>query len=344
MGRNANWLELLSGTPGLVTTADPAQLKPDAIPAGYGLNATIGGRIAAGSIPTGTARVVKTFSGVGDGSGSTATYYWHYNRLWRYSGSILYFGAPGYTGYYFPQGLGQIDLLDDTGDITGIVPFGVSALAVLKAAGVYIISDAADPSGRFSVQRYNQAGGVSSASYALGLGDLLLFCNANGLFAMQANGDVAELSLPVRGQTWSKTITADYGKSIVVMSTTYAYDVVLKKWFDYSTAGFRLDSRVVRMPAGEPFTVDGVALEYTNSAGTDLSVIYQARVNNGDWEESETINLPYDGENECYAMRPLDAPQVGRAFQLRLLTCPAGIGISRILIRGENFTVESRGE
>ena len=126
------WQKLAEGfPPTLVTNADETSLEPNQTPSATGLDLDEETLLKKNTTtPATTTRVVKSYAAVADGAGATATYEWHYSRLWRISGTDpceLIFGAPAQKGLYLEQNGGTIEFRDDTNALLKIMPIGQTA-------------------------------------------------------------------------------------------------------------------------------------------------------------------------------------------------------------------------
>ena len=232
-------VDLVGGfPPGLNTTVAPADLKGDESPDCYGLDLDKDGRLARGTtMPSGTTRVAKTYTV------SAATWYEHYQRLWRASGTNLLFGARFYTDAVVPQAFGKITFTEDANSILGFIPFGRDSLFVLKTTGAYVISNITDTRGFWSRTDLMQGLGAAALNQATELDSTIYVSNANGLYAMAPNGQVTEVTRKVRNDSSfstvfaSKALTVDYSDRRIIGGsggTGFIYEVETDKIFRWS--------------------------------------------------------------------------------------------------------------
>jgi len=320
----------------LNTTMPPTDLSPVETPDCYGLNIEKDGRIAKGTIPSGTARVAKTLTI------SATTYYWHYNRAWRFSTTNLIFGAPNYNDVYYPQKFGKITLAEDANNILAIVPFGQNQMCIAKSTGCYILSNCADHDGRFERSDLIQELAVPAATKITELDGAIFVSNANGLF-MYRDGETHELTRPVRdGLTnfASKVLTIDYSKKRIICGTTFVYDVAAKKIFRYSTTKFRFTSRQFHLPDYAPIAVDRFLFVIEHGDTGDGELKYQVKFEDGDWSDDYTVPLRYTDEKYTIVSETLDRQVNVRRFQLRLTDLSTTKYIKEIRLDSEAFNLD----
>jgi len=184
--------------PGLNTAMPAHSLEPNETPDSYGFDLTKEGRIAKGTIPTGTSRIQLTKTV------STVPYLWHYNRLWNITGlatsgtsTVLNYGAPLYDDVFYRQRSGKIEFGEDSNVITALVPFGADSLCVAKSTGSYIIANCSDPRAFFTRSDIVQELAAAGPTYILEMDGNIFACNASGLI-VYADGSTIDLTAKVR--------------------------------------------------------------------------------------------------------------------------------------------------
>lgn len=329
--------------PTLATNAPEVTLKPNETPNATGLSVTSEGYIAAGTIPTGTTRVAKTYV-----IGST-TYNWYYNRLWLASSGNLVVGAPDYTAIYYKQKQGGIDFPDDTSNIIVFHPVGQTGLLVFKSTGAYLIPNANDRAGGFlsnGTTEFIQEAKISTAGHSVELDGVVYFCNTSGVYSVDGNGIVKEISFPIRGTITPAAITADYRNKLLVIGATHCYDVNNKRWFKYSGSTFVYESPRIRQDDGSPLTVDRVAFEVLFASGTAedtlANIAFQTKIEDREWSTEQTIDVPYTRASQVFADADLQEADTGRDFKLRINSMSSSLSVKRILIRSDRMSAESR--
>jgi hypothetical protein len=338
--------------PTLVTNAPATALKSNETPAATGLDMTAEGYLKTGSIPTGTTRVVKTYTSVstpGATPAESADYEWHYNRLWRISGASLIYGAPRYTAAYLRQGAGVMDFNEDANSILKIMPIGNGGLAVFKATGAYLIRNASDQGGNFERSDFLQEALISTATHAVELDGAVYFINTNGVFVMEPGGAVKELSYPLKGSLpTAAAMTADYANRYVIVGATHAYDVKAQRWFKYSGTTFSYQTRAFRQvdadgrATGWPVAVNRVDFEYDLASGASDEVIkFKTQCEDRDWSDEYEVQVV--NERGDHKRVGLDIePDTCREFSLKLTELAAEIKIKRIHIRYVQYGPNSR--
>ena len=341
----SKWIKI-AGTfpPTLNKVNDPAYLKENESPAATGLDCNKPTYLAAGTVPTGTARIAKTYT-----IGAT-TYYWMYNRLWRWASTQLTYGAPEYKAIFYPQGLGSIDFLEDAQNILTVIPFG-GALAVLKSTGGYVISNATSQDANFVKSDIIQEIAIDSAANAVELDGIVYVCNTTGLYAVAPNGEVVELTQPLRTSIApfaSAALTADYQKKWIIGGSSFVYDVNNKLFFDYSSAAFSYTSPTLiqrkRGMEAVPFSVDAVAIEYAFGSVAEGSVTLETNVGGRGWGEPQTIKFDAEDDTRDRVMCQLENPRNGRSFALRLTNLSSNVLIKNIYVSAADYKLEGLSE
>jgi len=339
----AQWITLAEGFPcGLVTNRPPQDLSENQSPAATNLDATDEGFLKVGTIPTADTRVVKTYE-IGD---PAVTYEWHYGRLWRLdttSDSIVY-GAPEYTAVYFRQGPGEIPLPHDAQDPLKMLEIGVGGLIVFKSTGAYILRNASDRGGRFDMSEMIQAAYVSTDTHAVSWNGDVYFANAEGFFSINANGQVKELSIPLRGSLpTAAAVKVDYATGRFTIGSTHCYDAPADRWLQYGD-DFLFTSRTMRGDDGEPFCVERVAFEYENSDADYQEVEFQTQIEERGWSDTEKAELVYERGTHRRVELALQQQDKGREWKMKITSLPSSVKISKILVYADmRYDENSRG-
>jgi len=330
------WLKF-DGAPGLDKESDPATLDARSTPDAYGLNLDVEGRLAAGSIPTGTARIAKSATTVADVTAATADYTWLYDRLWKIGSTTtqLLYGAPRYDNFYFKQGLGRWDFNEDANAIIAFIPFGGDSLAIGKSTGSYILSGLTDPRGEDFWRRSDimQEITLATAANATELDDVAYFSNATGLWAFVGPGKVEEITRPIRNSLTGFTslaLTCDYGKARVIGSTKFVYDAAKKRLYDYNTTGFLWTSPVFHEDAYQPFYCARLVFMLENTAESDKTFQLALKMESEPWRDPDTLDVLW-GEGR-YSKLEYEIPfNVNvRRLQIKIPAMDSGVRIRAI--------------
>ena len=337
MASTRGWLQLANTfPPTLVTNAPATALKPSQTPATTGLDVTAEGYLSAGTIPSATTKVTKTYTVGGN------VYTWYYDRLWRISTTQLIYGAPHYTATYYAQDQGVLEFNEDANSILSFLPIGTDGLVVFKKSGAYIISNASDLSGRFRVGDFMQEAKISTATHACEIDGTVYFCSGSNVYALKANGDMDEISFPVRGGVTAAALTANYQAKYLIVGATHVYDINTKRWFNYSGTTFSYTSPALNQPGREPFAVEKIGLSFDTTATTPVEIKYQTRCESRDWTDEEIITLEHvRGEDEFIAVTgPIENT---RSFQVRLTALASTVKIKSIDVMVSKFEMNSWG-
>ena len=346
---NPRWVTLAEGfPPGVVTNVPPTGLRPQDCEDATGLDATDEGWLKAGDIPSGTTRVVKAYTVSGAVAGSAA-YEWHYGRLWRTASSVLYWGSQNYNDFYVPQGRGQYDFFDDANAFLKIMPVGTKGLVLFKSTGGYIIPNAAmlaegSTSGQFQPSDFMQEVQISTATHAVELDGVVYFANSDGLFSVDEGGTVEELSVPIRGDAnWAAAaLTADYQNKYIIVASTWAYDVPMKRWLRYvsgATTTFDYKSRALASDDGNPITVSAVAFDFERSGSATATLEFKAQVESRGWSDTYSLIMPDERGLGERAQLDVVADR-GNSWQLNLTSLPSTVKIRRIQVRVQDYVQE----
>ena len=308
--------------PSLNTEDDPTVLKPFESPDCYGVDWEQEGRLAVGSVPTGTARdaPAKTIGAV--------AYLYYYKRLWRASGAKLYYGAQDYDDYFYAQDLGIFEF-DHT--IITYMPVMDSAIWVATATGSYLIPNANDPRSFFEPQRIAQELVVATAANALVLDGSAFASNAGGVFSWDG-GAVKEWTRKVRntlGNFDAATITADYEKKAIIGTSKFVIDTTTGKLFDYGTSGFRFVTRTLAQPdQWQPFKVDSVAMIIERTNQNTGTIKWQTKAEDAAWYTEQDVILTEERNRAVLAIN--NPNKAVRKFALRITSLSSNIRIEHI--------------
>jgi hypothetical protein len=308
-------------------------------PSAYGLELDASNFLVGGSVPTGTTAVEKTYTI------SATDYVYHFNRLWRFTGTQLIYSAPEYTSVYYPSGIGHLDFNEDTNSITKIVPLQ-NSLVAFKTTGAFMVPNQPDQRGNFDHQDIIQEAALAAANQAVELDNVIYISNATGLTALLPSGETVEVTAPVRGGSVfvNVALTANYVKKWIIGGTSYVYDVTNKKIFDYSTAGFLYQTPSLRVRgkglAGAPFTISDMAFEVTHTGTSDGTIAFQTQFDARGWNTEDTVQVYYDRGTTERVSQSLQVQENARAFAMQV-TALSGVKLRRILVRSSDFTQDS---
>ena len=339
-----SWVLLSGDLPPTLNTRSPAtDLTPAETPSSYGIEANRTGKLVGGSCPSGTTAIVKAYTI------SATSYEWHFNRVWRINSNRLIYGAPEYSTAYYPQGLGHLDFPEDGNALLKMLPVG-NSMMVFKTTGAYIIPNVSDHNAGYVHSDIIQEASVAGATYAVSVGGMAYVSNASGMFSVAQNGEVTEITEPIRGSAIFKSValTADYTKKYIVGSEDkYCYDIVAKKLLDYSTTGLLYTSRSLRMTSreaqGNPFTISRVAFEIEYTTASDGQIVFSTQMDSRGWNDSQTVDAFYESESTERVQIDLDIQENCRAFRLKI-TSLSNLSIRRIFVNSSDFTQNSFAE
>jgi len=323
------FLEFKGGAPGLDLETDPVDMESTFTPSAYGLNIDVENRLGAGTIPTGTARVNKTFTV------NEKVYDWHYQRLWLASSNSLIYGAPYYTDKYYKQGIGQIDFDEDATVIVEIIPFGGDSLAIGKSTGSYMLGNLSDIRGEPFWTRSDimQEIKLSAAANATELDGVAYFSTTDGLFSFQSNGEVKEITRRVRntlGSFSDVAILPDYKNKRIIGTDKFVYDIEKDRLYDFGTSGFLYTSPVLHDQLFSPILVDKVYFITENTGGDDGEIDVQYKLDENDWSDSETLDVIADtGQHSHVVFIPEERVQC-RRFQFRIRRMESNVRIRAV--------------
>jgi hypothetical protein len=336
MAEIMKWIPLASVFPATLNSETDVTRLPDGqTPEAWGLDIDHPGYLATGTAPSGTDRIKKTYTVGG------STYNWYYNRLWLASGATLLYGYPEYQTVFLPHNV-ALGFSEDSQDVVTFLPFLGTAMLVCKSTGAYSIANAANPGGGFTHSEINPALGIATAAQATEFDGIAYISNANGLFAWDSQG-IVEISAAFRSlysRFASATLYRDETKRRIVGqlsgSTVFAYEPSTKRFYDYSQTGFRfttraLNTRTQQQPVERPFSVSKIGFFYNNTTQDTASLLIQVR-RDVDWEDSETITVPYDDTARTWMEFPLSTNYAARSFQMRIIDMTSGLRIRDVAV------------
>ena len=311
--------------PGENSATPVTDIEADETPDGYGFSLDQDGRIAKGTVPTGTARIAKTSSIIIPGDSPTATTMnWYYNRLWYIdpaNTAVLNYGAPNHNEEYFRQGLGKEVFAQDASPILVFIPVSRNQMFVAKATGSYIIENI-DDRGVFFRSDIAQEMFAPAANQVTELDGVIYVSNVNGLFSF-AEGKVNEITRKVRNNATSlaryanQALTVDYTKKRII-GTTFAYDVENEKLFRYSGSTFRATSKQFHQPDYSPFTVGRLVFVIEHSTTANGTLKYQIKFEDDNWGQETTVILQSKNENFTVVLEDLAQSRAVSRFQIRI--------------------------
>jgi hypothetical protein len=324
--------------PGLATNKPASKCDAGETPAATNLSPTQEGFLSAGTQQAGSARTVKTYTIGSD------TWEWHFNRLWRLHASlpIIYYGAPRYTDIYLAQDSGTMTFNEDASNpFLALLPVGEVGLLALKAAGAYIIERANTNREEFIHTDFIQEAHVAAATHAVELDGLAYFINTAGMFSIDVQGQITELTAGLRNALPTPAaLTCDYNLKTINVGTAYAYDVLAKKWFKYADS-FLFTSRELVSQGGEPFAVSQVLFEIERTGDQTDDIAFSYRMDDRDWTTALATTTP-DLDAQRAVFGSVDSEN-GRAFQLKITSLPAYVKVKRIMVNVTGpFVHESR--
>lgn len=329
---------IAGGFPAGLNTALPAtELKPDETPDGYGFSLSLDGRLAAGTIPSGSAMIdlTKTIGAV--------NYNWHYNRLWLISGTTLKYGAPFYDSYYYPQKSGMLNFDEDSNAIIRVVPVMPDYLLVLKSTGGYILSNASDTRALFQKSDILRELALPAAADTVVLNGVAYVSNTGGLFAFE-QGKVTEVTRAVRNDLTGFTslaVTADFAKQYVICGSALVYEPATKKLFKYSSTDFRYTTRQFHLPDYAPIAVDRIIFAIEHGTTDDGTLTYQTRYDDEDWSDTFDVEIRSEAEKYTVITEVLKESRSVRKFQLRLTALSSNKYIKEIRMDAQAFSFDS---
>ena len=330
--------------PSLATYPSSADLSSLQTPDSYGIEVDATD-LRVGSAPTGASRIVKTYTV------DSNTYEWHYNRLWRASGTQLIFGAPEYTANFFEHRLGHIDFLEDSENIVGFIPCGkepFKKMVVFKSTGGYVVHNAFDDDANFSVGDFAQELFISDSDNMIELDGNVYFSNSAGFFLYDSQDDnVIEVSLPMRGdaRTINQPLKANYSKKYIILNDVLVYDVLNNKFLDFSTSGFLYTSPTFEQKGrtfSEPFYVNELDFIIDKISDGEIDITIQVKFEDDDWsDEIEQSVLDSQGLRDRFKIHLDQHTKEARTFAMRITSLSSNVAIRAIRIHASGLTMES---
>ena len=329
--------------PGLNTAVPAADLPPNEIPAGYGFDLTVDGKVKKGTIATGTSRVQKT------NTVSGVPYLWHGHRLWNITNqtastasNVLTIGALNYDDVYYPPSTrhNKVHFSEDTQTILALLPLEPDALMVTKTTGSYIIRNISDTRGYFQFSDLRQELAAGAANRAIVINNVAYVGNATDGIMSYDNFRVTEVSRkirPTRATVGALAMTADYERNHLILGSTYVYDAAADKWFNYSSSNFRLTSRTLRNPDFSPFCPIELrfAIEHGDTATGSLQ--YQVKYEDENWSTEFDVPLPYRVGTYTIVPYSLRDSRECRRFAVRITGLSADKYLRQIDVEAEGI-------
>ena len=348
-----NGFTVLAGDfpPSLNTASDPTKLQLHESPAVWGASADSDGLLMAGKIPTAQPNTVTTYTFppvVVPPNPLTKTYQWFYNRLWRASGAILYYGAPNYTDAFIRQGLGEIPV-DQT--IVQFQPALGADMWITTAAGSYFVRAGNRTQQEREPERWIKDFYASTAANCLVLGNIPYVSNDRGVFSFDGQ-TLKELTRPVRyalGPFANVALGADYTRGYVI-GPAMCIDTQTGKLFDFSQAGFSFMSRTLTQDPKTgakmgPFTVERIAFLVEHQDTSDGFIQWQTSIEDNDFVPQEDAACLYEqGLISRVDVAINSDVRTGHKFRVQLTGMSANIGIRSIEVMVRNLAVGSISE
>jgi len=328
--------------PSVNTADDPSQIKKFESPACYGVDSEKNGRLATGSIPTGTARDdhTKTVDG--------GTYSWIYNRLWGGANTpTLLWGAPYYDDIYYPHGLGKLKL---DNSIVDYMRAFESQLWIITAGGSYFIGNAKSMGeSDFEASQFIQELKTSTATNAMTMSGIPVVSNSSGVFMWTGN-KLVELTRAVRtslGSFGAVAITADYLNQKIIGASKFAIDITTGKLFDYGTSGFLYTTPTMAQGRGKaPFQVNSFIIGYEMITAGSATITWQSKCEDQAWHDEENIEI-IDDEAGQYSRREMSIGNPitsAHKYAFRITSMSSNVAIEDILVNVAGYAVEAATE
>ena len=323
-GDRDRWVTLASKFPAsLDTETDPTQLRDGFTPDAYNQDIDNPGRLALGSVPTGTARVAKTFTIGAD------TYNWYLRRLWLAEDANLLYGAREYQAAFLRRGLGALSFDEDANSIITFMPFS-AGMFVCKSSGGYAVDTRFWQHGDIEQQM-----GTTNANYANELNGVVYVSNANGVYAWNG-GKVVEVTAPARSSLSnfaSIDLLCDYRRQRIIGTDKFVFDTQRKALYRFESTGFLWTSRKLVKPDFSPFAVQSIEFVYNNTTQANGSLTYAIRREDDDYSSDIELTLPYVDEKYSRMEVAVEPSFQARKFQLRLTSLSANLQIHEINLR-----------
>ena len=272
----------------------------------------------------------------------TATWRFIHNRLFGFpaAGTTLYYGAYGYDSTYLLQNLGYIPVDSfESGNIVQCVPFGGN-VAVFKTDCFYVVRNADNPGASLTAEYVKQSSGLPVTGNVIALDDKLYWANASGVFQYDGK-NILELTEPIRNNLGTfasgeiTTLRADFSQKKVVGRSASDTEFVIAlgdntKLYDYSTTGFKFETRTLVGEEGEPLLVDKIGFIYQYSTSEQATVDFGVKINDS-WKNKNQLKIRPANDNG-WAEMGLTNVLACRKFALRITNMSSGLYISKILI------------
>jgi len=319
--------------PGLNTANAPTDIDANESPDCYGINVLQFDKLSKGAIPSGTSRVVKTFTI------DAAIYNYYYGRLWNISGNVLNYGAPGFINTFYRQNSGIIAFDEDDAAIVTIVPFGADSMLVAKSTGSYVLSNCADNRAFFQRTDIIQGLKCAASTYATTINGNLYVSNAYGLMGWEA-GKLVEHTAKVRDDVTNFSnvaLTLDHEHGLVIGGTKFVLDTGRGSIYRFDGSNFRYTTPQIRNKNYEPFSVECVLLRVKHDGEDDGSITFQIKHDDGNWSEEFNATLPFVEEQYAYVTIPLELSFSCQKWQMRITDITGNKAIKSIAVEANNY-------
>jgi len=147
---------------------------------------------------------------------------------------------------------------------------------------------------------------------------------------------VEELSEKVRtrattsGKWLNTAVLKDEENRRIIGTAKFVYDVRSKKFFDYSSTGFRFTSRTLMAEDYSPITVSKLGFVIENAGKKRRTMKVQIKRDKG-WEDEEKVTILYDETGRTFLEWPLPQFLAARNFTMRITSMPSDVYIRKIL-------------
>lgn len=316
--------------PSLNTSDDPTKLKTFESPSVHGAAVTTDGLLSVGTIPTAQTNPITQYTVGGH------VYDWHYNRLWRSVGTILFIGAPNYTDAFVRQGLAEIPT-DET--IIQFQPCFQSDMWLMSSSGSYFLKQANRIQTEREPERWVKDFYTTSAGYAAVLNGIPYVSNARGVFSHdgQALKEVTRAVRYVPGIFASSALSVDFERQYLI-GPNWCIDTQAGKLFDFSTTGFSFMSRTLTQAGGfPPFAVERVVFNVVHSDENTGGITWQTSFEEDDFVVQQPVNCVYDQDQISRIDVAIDSDvRTAHKFRLQITGMDSNIAIRSIevLVRG----------
>ena len=334
--------------PGLNTTMPADMLSANETPDCYGMDLTKDGRLASGTVPTGTSRIQKAITI------SSVPYYWHFNRLWNITNStaatasnILVYGAKFYNDIYVPQRNGKMYFDEDSANIVAIVPIQPDTMFVAKTTGSYTITNINGQWASFQKGDIMQELACPAITNIIQVNNVVYISNTTGLWAYK-QGQAIEISRKIRNTLYgltSMTLTANYEKGWIIGTsgtTSMVYDTQAEKLHKWAGSTFRYTSRQFHAPDYAPIGVSRLLFTIEHGNTQPGSMKYQVRYEDESWPiDSISKDLPATEEKFTVVSEDLDSSRSAIRFQIRITALTSNKYIKEIKVDSDAFRADA---